>query len=62
MALVSQVRDWIVPTNRRYPLDQLLGALREAFPYDKRKVRTRRYGAGRGGGRAAVGDELVVAW
>ncbi|EFJ46352.1 hypothetical protein VOLCADRAFT_105556, partial [Volvox carteri f. nagariensis] len=32
-----EVRDWIVPTNRRYPLEQLLGVLREAFPYDKRK-------------------------
>ncbi|GIL77975.1 hypothetical protein Vretimale_7376 [Volvox reticuliferus] len=36
-ATTDEVRDWIVPTNRRYPLDQLLGALREAFPYDKRK-------------------------
>ena len=32
-----QVRDWIVPTNRRYPLAQLLGALRAAFPYATRK-------------------------
>ncbi|GLC46808.1 hypothetical protein PLESTB_001801100 [Pleodorina starrii] len=36
-ATTDEVRDWIVPTNRRYPLDELLGALREAFPYDKRK-------------------------
>ncbi|GLI63461.1 hypothetical protein VaNZ11_006434 [Volvox africanus] len=36
-ATTDEVRDWIVPTNRRYPLDQLLGALRESFPYDKRK-------------------------
>lgn len=32
-----QVRDWIVPTNRRYPLDMLLGTLRSAFPYGQRK-------------------------
>ncbi|KAG2436286.1 hypothetical protein HXX76_006597 [Chlamydomonas incerta] len=36
-ATTDEVRDWIVPTNRRYPLDELLGALREAFPYGKRK-------------------------
>lgn len=32
-----------MPTNRRYPLADIMGALREAFPYDKRKVR---YGGG----------------
>lgn len=32
-----QVRDYIVPTNRRYPLDMLLGVLREAYPYGKRR-------------------------
>ncbi len=37
-----------MPTNRRYPLADIMGALREAFPYDKRKVR---YG---GGWRLAV--------
>lgn len=31
-ATTDEVRDWIVPTNRRYPLALLLGALREAFP------------------------------
>ncbi|GFR46078.1 hypothetical protein Agub_g7545 [Astrephomene gubernaculifera] len=36
-ATTDEVRDWLVPTNRRYPLEQLMGALREAFPYDKRK-------------------------
>ncbi|KXZ48715.1 hypothetical protein GPECTOR_26g618 [Gonium pectorale] len=37
-ATTDEVRDWLVPTNRRYPMAELLGALREAFPYDKRKV------------------------
>ena len=27
-----QIRDWIVPTNRRHPLSELLGMLREHFP------------------------------
>jgi 23S rRNA (adenine2503-C2)-methyltransferase len=32
-ATTDEVRDWIMPINRRYPLDVLLGALRE-FPLD----------------------------
>lgn len=28
----AQVRDWIVPVNRRYPLSQLMGLLRQLFP------------------------------
>ncbi|KAG2493191.1 hypothetical protein HYH03_008611 [Edaphochlamys debaryana] len=36
-ATTDEVRDYIVPTNRRYPLEQLLGALRAAFPYATRK-------------------------
>lgn len=31
-ATTDEVRSWIVPTNRKYPLDQLLGALRELYP------------------------------
>ncbi len=51
-----QVRDWIVPTNRRYPLGELLGALREAFPYGKRKVRPR----WRRNGRRVARVECIV--
>lgn len=32
-----QVRNWIVPLNRKYPLAELLGTLREAFPTGKLK-------------------------
>ena len=32
------MRDWIAPTNRRYPLGQLLDTLRQAFPYATRRV------------------------
>ncbi len=32
------MRDWIVPTNRRYPLALLLGALSEAFPAAEAKA------------------------
>mmetsp|Transcript_28832 Transcript_28832/g.74419 ORF Transcript_28832/g.74419 Transcript_28832/m.74419 type:complete len:452 (+) Transcript_28832:65-1420(+) len=31
-ATTDEVRDWIVPVNRRYPLEELIGALRELFP------------------------------
>jgi adenine C2-methylase RlmN of 23S rRNA A2503 and tRNA A37 len=31
-ATTDEVRSWIVPTNRRYPLDELIGTLRELYP------------------------------
>jgi adenine C2-methylase RlmN of 23S rRNA A2503 and tRNA A37 len=31
-ATTDEVRSWIVPTNRKYPLDELIGALRELYP------------------------------
>lgn len=31
------MRDWIVPVNRRYPLQQLMGALRSLFPSPLRR-------------------------
>jgi 23S rRNA (adenine2503-C2)-methyltransferase len=31
-ATTDEVRSWIVPTNRKYPLDDLIGALRELYP------------------------------
>ena len=31
------MRSWIVPTNRRYPLAELLGALREMYPIEQRR-------------------------
>jgi hypothetical protein len=34
---MPQVRDWIVPANRRYPLSELLGTLRELYPAPARK-------------------------
>lgn len=34
-ATTDEVRDWIVPTNRRYPIEQLMSLLRTHFPvYD----------------------------
>ena len=40
----SKVRDWIVPVNRRYPLDELMAILKKHFParddgsHDRRHV------------------------
>jgi 23S rRNA (adenine2503-C2)-methyltransferase len=31
-ATTDEVRSWIVPTNRKHPLDELIGALRELYP------------------------------
>lgn len=31
-ATTDEVRSWIVPTNRKYPLGELIGALRELYP------------------------------
>lgn len=28
----TQIRDWIAPVNRRWPLSELLGALQELYP------------------------------
>ncbi len=36
-ATTDEVRDWIVPTNRRYPIHQLIGLLKERFPIEKAK-------------------------
>lgn len=36
-ATTDEVRSWIVPTNRKYPLDQLIGALRELYPLPQGK-------------------------
>ncbi|MEW5306884.1 MAG: hypothetical protein WDW36_009321 [Sanguina aurantia] len=36
-ATTDEVRNWIVPLNRKYPLAELLGTLREAFPTGKLK-------------------------
>lgn len=33
----AQVRSWIVPTNRRHPLPELMGALRELYPASQRR-------------------------
>jgi 23S rRNA (adenine2503-C2)-methyltransferase len=32
-----QVRDWIVPTNRRHPIAELMSVLRDFFPVEKKK-------------------------
>jgi adenine C2-methylase RlmN of 23S rRNA A2503 and tRNA A37 len=31
-ATTDEVRSWIVPTNRKHPLNELIGALRELYP------------------------------
>lgn len=36
-ATTDEVRSWIVPTNRKYPLDELIGALRELYPLPQGK-------------------------
>jgi adenine C2-methylase RlmN of 23S rRNA A2503 and tRNA A37 len=44
VGVLVQVRDWIVPVNRRYPLSQLMAVLRKHFPvrddgsHDRRHV------------------------
>lgn len=36
-ATTDEIRDWIVPTNRRYPLAELMGALEELYPIQSAK-------------------------
>eukprot|EP00195_Chlamydomonas_chlamydogama_P015783 CAMPEP_0202908476 /NCGR_PEP_ID=MMETSP1392-20130828/46166_1 /ASSEMBLY_ACC=CAM_ASM_000868 /TAXON_ID=225041 /ORGANISM="Chlamydomonas chlamydogama, Strain SAG 11-48b" /LENGTH=164 /DNA_ID=CAMNT_0049597841 /DNA_START=1 /DNA_END=491 /DNA_ORIENTATION=- len=39
-ATTDEVRNWIVPVNRRYPLSELLGALAQLFPADSPEGRS----------------------
>ncbi len=55
---LAQVRDWIVPTNRRYPIRELVALLEEFYPMDETakgdNVR-RRVGFEDGGGEGVHG-------
>ncbi|KAF8055722.1 rlmN [Scenedesmus sp. PABB004] len=54
-ATTDEVRSWIVPTNRKYPLGELVGALRRLYPLPQRPGQ-RGVNAGRGGAGHAAGD------